>query len=91
MINVIRVLAPANGMDFDEIALFETPDFLGIFDGYRNGFDLIAKEDIEWRVVPLPACRSLEELDELVYEECEQHITAVSPRQKYSITIAEDA
>ena len=89
MIQLIRTLAPENGMHFDEICSFHTANYIGIWNPAEDKFALVAKHDAEFRLVHLPICATLDELDSRVFAECEEHIVAVSDRSTYKLALTE--
>ena len=89
MVKLIHTIAPENGMDFEEICSFETKTMIGIWNHESNRFVLFAPDDIEFHLWTLPACKSLEQLDQEVYNIVEEHIVGVSDSSTYNITIEE--
>lgn len=89
MVKLIRTLAPENGMRFEDIAGFRTMNYIGLWNHVIDMFALVAKSDLEFRLVHLPPCENLDELDDRVYAECEEHIISVSDRSTYEITLTE--
>lgn len=89
MINLIRTLTPANGLEFEEICSFETEDFIGIWNHESDRFVLFARDDNEFHLWTLPVCENLDRLDQEVYNLVEEHIIGVSDSSTYSITIEE--
>lgn len=89
MVKLIRTLAPENGMHFDYIASFHTMNYIGIWNHAADRFALVAKSDIEFRLIHLPVCGDLDELDECVFKECDEHIIAVSERCGYEFSLTE--
>lgn len=89
MIKLIRTLAPENGMRFDDIACFQTMNYIGIWNHAADKFALVAKSDVEFNLVHLPFCGSLDELDDCVCAECDEHIISVSDRATFEFTLTE--
>ena len=89
MIKLTRILAPANGADFEDICSFSTKNYVGVWDHEANAFALFAKSDIEFNYMLLPRCESLDELDDAVYAKCDEHIEEVSESSSYEFRIIE--
>lgn len=89
MVKLIRTLAPENGMPFDEICCFHTMNYIGIWNHAADKFALFAKSDFELNLVHLPTCENLDELDDCVYAECDEHIISVSDRSTYEFALTE--
>ena len=87
MIRLVRALALENGADFEEVCSFVTDDYIGIYDHNSNRFVMMAKSDCELNLTILPNCNSLDELDDAVYEECQEHIIGVSCESNYKIIL----
>lgn len=90
MVKLIRTLAPENGMHFDEVCGFHTMNYIGVWNSATNKFALVAKSDVEFNLVHLPACKNLDELDDCVYAECDEHIISVSDSSAYAMTLTEE-
>lgn len=87
MIKLVRTLTPENGMDFGNILSFETENYIGIWNYEEDKYVLIAKSDNEFRLYHLSSCDTLDELDELVYQECKERIIGVSDNCNYTISL----
>lgn len=87
MIKLIRTLAPENGMNFEDVLSFETENYIGLWSHTNDTFILFARSDDGFNPVNLGVYDSLDELDESVYEECSEHIIAVSKDSSYRITL----
>ena len=87
MIKLTRILAPANGADFEDICSFSTKNYVGIWDHEANAFALFAKSDYEFHCMALPYCESMDELDDAVYAKCDEHIEEVSESSSYEFRI----
>lgn len=85
MIPTVRKLSASDGTDFESIASFVTKNYVGIWNGPSRSFILLKRYDICLSICVLPECNSYEELDELVYKECEEHILSVSESGMYTI------
>ena len=89
MVKLIRTLAPENGMNFDEIGCFQTASYVGFWNHELGRYALVAKSDVEFHLVHLQPCKNLDELDDRVYGQCEEHIISVSDRAEYEINLTE--
>ena len=91
MVGLTRILAPANGMDFEDILSFVTEDhdYVGMWSQTSSTFILFAHSDDYFNPVDLGRCDTLDELDNKVYEECHQHIGLVSSSGSYRIVLEE--
>ena len=87
MIRLVRSLALENGQDFEEVYSFVTDDFIGLYDNNSDRFVFMAKSDCAFNLTVLPRCNSLDELDDVVYEECGEHIIGVSCDSNYKIIV----
>lgn len=87
MIKLKRILAPADGTDFDNICSFTTETYVGIWNHCTESFMMFAKEDSEFNCVDLGRPETLDELDDAVYEECKEHIDAVSALSNYEFKL----
>lgn len=88
MVKLIRTLAPENGMDLGNVLSFETENYIGLWNYNNDSFVLIRKSEIEFHPVNLPRfIETFGELDDVVYEECDEHIIGVSDRSDYRITL----
>ena len=90
MVKLIRTLAPENGMQFEEICSFHTMNYIGVWNHAADTFALVAKSDVEFNLVHLPTCENLDELDDRVYAECDEHIISVSDRSAFVIALTEE-
>ena len=89
MIKLTRILAPADGTDFEDICSFSTESYVGIWDHEASAFVLFAKSDSEFHCMVLPHCESLDELDDAVHAKCDEHIDEVSESSSYEFKILE--
>ena len=88
MAKVIMTIAPEDGMFFENINSFETENYIGIWDRVRDEFVLLDKTAAYFEPYYLDGdYKDLRELDEAVYEECEEHITEVFDTSKYEIKL----
>jgi hypothetical protein len=90
MVKLIRTLAPENGMHFEDICSFHTMNYIGIWNHAADKYALFAKSDVEFNLVHLTFCENLDELDDRVYAECDEHIISVSDRSTYEFALTED-
>lgn len=95
MIELMRILAPADGTPFDEICSFETENYIGIFVGtfpatFTSGYVIMPKSDIEFSFAFVDEANTLEQLDEVVFRKVEEHIITVSTSRCLDIKINED-
>lgn len=88
MAKVITTIAAENGMDFESILSFKTDSYIGIWDDRSNCFLVVAESDLLFAPIYLEPCESLQELDDMVFEECDEHILYVfdSGAYKFSLT-----
>lgn len=95
MIELKRVIAPADGTPFDEICSFETENYIGIYVGnfpkvYEAGYIIMPKSDIEYSIDFIKTPNNLEELDSIVYDKVDEHINYVSTSRCLEVKICED-
>lgn len=90
MEKVVRALRTENNMHFDEVLSFTTESYIGVWSGLHNKFVLICREDVEFNPVLIGNPKDLQELDDAVYEECEEHIIKVSDRAYYKFTLLDE-
>lgn len=89
MSKVIRILGNEDNIDFNEITSFTTKKYIGLWDYESNNYFLVAKEDIEFHPAYLSIpVSSLDELEDAVYAECDEHIEEVFDHCNYKITLA---
>ena len=94
MIELKRVIAPADGTPFDEICSFETDNYIGIYvnnfpEIRESGYILMPKNDIEYSIDFIKTPNNLEELDSIVYDKVDEHIDCVSTSRCLEIKICE--
>lgn len=89
MIALKRVLAPVDDTKFNDICSFDTENYIGIWTD-QHGFVVMTKDDIEFQFSIIGQGDSLEDLDSMVYNECEEHINSVSTSRHISVSINED-
>ena len=97
MIELKRVIAPADGTPFDEICSFETQSYIGIFVDYISILDSFAtpkflimpKGDCEFSIEFVESPDNLEKLDNFVYDKTDEHIIGVSTSRSLEIKIDE--
>lgn len=88
MAKVITTIAPANGMNYEDITCFKTDGYIGFWEDGYGKFVLMPQSsgyfDIRW-IDEYP--KSLAALDDAVMEEVNEHITDVFDNQGYAITL----
>lgn len=87
MIKLKRVLAPVNGVDFNDICSFTTETCIGIYDHGREEWLLIEREAAQFDSCYLGCPGTLEELDDAVYAIIGEHIEGVSTSSTYSFAL----
>lgn len=90
MVGLKRSLAPADGTKFEDILSFETETYYGIYNTFDDEFILIAKEDIDFSAESIRYAETLDELDDMVYNACGEHIIGVSNSSKYKLILVDD-
>ena len=90
MVKIIRTLTPENGMKFHAICSFETENHIGIYNYAEDRFVIMNQSDYGLHLITLPASATLDELDNAVYEACEERIISVSESSTYEFIIKED-
>ena len=90
MIKIIRTLTPENGMKFHDICSFETGTCIGIYNHAEDRFVIMKHSGYGFNLITLPACATLDELDNAVYKVCDEHIIGVYESSKYEFIIKED-
>ena len=87
MAKVITTIAADNGMSFDDILSFKTENCIGIWDDSSSCFLLVAESDMVFVPIYLEPCESLQELDNMVFEECDEHILHVFDSGAYKLSL----
>lgn len=88
MAKVIMTIAPEDGMCFEEINSFQTENYIGIFDNAEGNFMLMMKSGRYFEPWYLEdTYENLRELDDAVFELCDEHITEVFDKSDYSIEL----
>jgi hypothetical protein len=87
MAKVITTIASEDGMDFEEIMSFKTENYIGIWDAASERFALLLKSGIYFEPYHLDTCDDLRELDDQVFNRCEEHIIEVFDQSCYSIVL----
>lgn len=82
MAKVKRELVVENGMHFDEILAFKTESCVGIWDQNNGEFVVMRAGELtldafETVRIEHKNCRTLQSLDDIVYEEVNEHIEEV--------------
>lgn len=91
MVGLVRTLAPANGMNFDDICSFTTEHYVGIWNHCEDAFAIMAKDDCEFNLEHLPSyIETLDALDDIVYNKVEEHIISVSDNSNYTFKLEDD-
>ena len=90
MVKIIRTLTPENGMKFHAICSFETENHIGIYNYAEDRFVIMNQSDYGLHLITLPACATLDELDNAVYKVCDEHIIGVSESSTYEFVIKEE-
>lgn len=92
MAKVITTIAAENGMDFEDIMSFKTDDYIGIVNQVDGGFVLMRRQSAYFE----PCCieyrrcgKNLQDLDDVVFEECGEHIIEVFDHSNYAIELNE--
>lgn len=94
MIELKRVIAPADDTPFDEICSFETENYIGIYVDclprlYIHCFLIVPKGDLEFSIEYIETPDNLEQLDNKVFEITGEHIIGVSTSRSLEIKIDE--
>lgn len=95
MIELKRVLAPADDTPFDEICSFETENYIGVYVEALPrislpGFVVMPKRDSEFEIFCIEVTDSLELLDATVFYKTDEHITALSTSRCLDVKINEN-
>ena len=94
MIELKRVIAPADDTPFDEICSFETDKCIGVYVDslprlYSPCFLIMPKNDIEFSIEYIEVPDNLEKLDNSVFDITGEHIICVSTSRSLEIRIDE--
>jgi hypothetical protein len=88
MAKVIVTIAPDDGMCFEDIMSFKTENHIGIWDSVEEKFMLVRESSYYFEPWYLDGYyKGLSELDEAVYNNCDEHILEVFDTSKYTITL----
>lgn len=90
MAKVITTIAAEDGMDFWDICSFKTENYIGLYNNTDTSFTLIRKSYGTFAPTYLRHCDSLQELDDMVYDECKEHIKEVFEYSCYTILLNEE-
>lgn len=90
MAKVIKTIAPENNMEFDRIYSFQTENHIGIWSHIDDCFLVVAKSGREFYRYEVQNCDSLEDLDDKVFDICDEHIEDVFESGAYTFTLAEE-
>lgn len=95
MIQLKRVIAPADDTPFDDICSFETENFVGVYVEslpkiHLPGFMIMPKENYEFMAECIDMPDSLDKLDNVVFDKVYEHIESVSTSRCLEIKINED-
>lgn len=90
MAKVITTIAAEDGMDFYDICSFKTENYIGIYNDTDASFTLIRRSYGTFAPTYLKSCDSLKELDDMVYDECKEHIKEVFEDGCYTILLSEE-
>lgn len=87
MIKVIKTLKTENDMPYKDILSFKTENYIGMWDYIREEWIVMKASDTELYCIKISDGSSFEELDDAVYQGCEEHIEFVSDRCDYKIIL----
>lgn len=87
MVKVVRTLVPEKHIPFEDIISFKTENYTGVWNYANDAYGIFKTFDNEFFFTYLPVCKTLEELDEAVYKECEERILFVSDRCDYEFVL----
>ena len=88
MIELKRVLAPADDTPFEDICSFETENYIGIFVENPEKFIVVPKWG-EFEIISIGFPKSLQDMDEKTYQETGERIASVSTSRVLAIKIYE--
>lgn len=88
MAKVIMTIAPEDDMCFDDIFSFKTENYVGVWNNSIDKFMLMRSSSRYFE----PWCLdksydNLRELDDDVFELCDEHITEVFPEVNYTVEL----
>lgn len=86
MINLKRVLAPVDDIQFEEICSFETENYIGIFIDPQGEFVILPKNE-EFMIASIGLPQTLQEMDEATYQETGERIIGVSTSRVLEVKI----
>ena len=88
MAKVITTIAADNGMDFGSILSFKTKNYVGIWSYEKGNFVMLENSSTEFYLRNVGKdCESLQELDDEVFEEVNEHILEVFDKCEYTIEL----
>ena len=88
MYEVVRKLSTIEYVPFDEILSFKTTNYIGIFNHEEYQWILFEIANNELYAYYLHNVSTLDELDDIVYKCCQEHIESVSTSGAYTFNIA---
>lgn len=87
MSKVKRMLAPVQDINYDEICAFMTATWVGLYDYARDEWVVFPKQDSQFETMYLGCPDTLDELDDKVFTEVDEHIEAVSKNSNYTFIL----
>ena len=87
MAKVVLTIAADDGMCFEQIMSFKTENHIGIWNCVEECFVLMKQHDIWFEPWLLGKSNDLQELDDIVFEKCDEHITEVFDSSTYEIKL----
>lgn len=77
----------ADGIDFEYICSFKTENFIGVWCYNHERFVLMKKDSDYFDIYILPLCKDLKQLDDEVYNVCEEHIEEAFDKYTYEFVL----
>lgn len=91
MAKVIRKLSADDDMDYMDIVSFKTESYVGVWNFREEEFLIFGQSDTEFYPIPVgKGCKDLQELDDQVYNEVDQHIEEVFDLSNYEFKLNVD-
>lgn len=81
----VKFTLVADGVDFEDVCYFRTESFVGIYNGDTDNYIVLPRHDPIMEVIVIDQADTLEELDQKVYDELDEHIEDVADYAEFRL------
>lgn len=81
----VKFTLVADGIDFEDVCYFRTESFVGIYNGDTDNYIVLPRHDPIMEVIVIDRADTLEELDQKVYDEFDEHIEDVADYAEFRL------